>query len=72
MRPTVADLHHSAEMVLCFRIHILLFSLFPSQSLSSGQRQPAYGVKRTRVPSVIFLVQRAASKTDTDLAHCNR
>ena len=38
-----AVLHHSAETVLCFRIHVV--SLFP-QSISSGQRRPAYGVER--------------------------
>ena len=41
-----AVLHHSAEMVLCFRIHVFSSLFPPSQSLSSGQRRPAYGVER--------------------------
>ena len=42
-----AVLHHSAETVLCFRNHIFFPSPpSPPQSLSSGQRRPAYGVER--------------------------
>ena len=41
-----AVLHHSAETVLCFRIHFLLCS---SQSISSGEREPAYGVEREAI-----------------------